>query len=34
MVANFDYWIRPVPWRRLSNEPNLPAMVWSLAQPD
>jgi SAM-dependent methyltransferase len=34
IVANFDYWTRPVPWRRLRNEPNLPAMVWSLAQPD
>jgi SAM-dependent methyltransferase len=33
ILANFDYWMRPLPWLSERDEPNLPAMVWALAQP-
>ena len=31
--ANFDGWVSRLPWENLRNEPRLPAVVWSLAQP-
>jgi SAM-dependent methyltransferase len=34
IAANFDHWIRPLRWLTLRNEPNLPAVVWALAQPE
>jgi hypothetical protein len=33
IVANFDRWTRPVPWRSVRDEPMLPAMVLAIAQP-
>jgi len=31
--ANFDRWVARFPWQSLENEPDLPAVVWSLSQP-
>jgi SAM-dependent methyltransferase len=33
IVGNFDRWRGRRPWDTLRNEPNLPAVVWSLARP-
>jgi SAM-dependent methyltransferase len=33
ILANFDKWVRRLPWQSLRNEPDLPAMVWALARP-
>ncbi len=34
IVANFDKWVRRRPWQSLRDEPDLPAMIWALAQPN
>jgi SAM-dependent methyltransferase len=31
IVANFDTWVRRLPWQPIRNEPHLPAVVWALA---
>lgn len=33
IVASFDRWATRLPWQTLRNEPQLPAVVWSLARP-
>jgi len=34
VAANFDHWVPRLPWETLRNEPDLPAVIWALAQPD
>jgi len=34
VAANFDDWVPRLPWQTLRNEPDLPAVIWALAQPD
>jgi SAM-dependent methyltransferase len=33
IMANFDKWMRPLPFLTARDEPKLPAQVWALAQP-
>lgn len=34
IAANFNRWVARLPWQTLRNEPDLPAVVWTLARVD